>query len=96
MTSKRLEPRLRPRNNLRPRSAWREAARQRGLSGIPHEQNPSIQPTVPLNARKRVEAQTPLDRIGKPQDIAGMAVFLATNDSSWITGETFLISGGYR
>jgi 3-oxoacyl-[acyl-carrier protein] reductase len=46
--------------------------------------------------RKQVEVQTPLGRIGKPQDIASMAVFLATNDSSWITGETFLISGGYR
>jgi 3-oxoacyl-[acyl-carrier protein] reductase len=46
--------------------------------------------------RKQVEAQTPLGRIGKPQDIASMAVFLATDDSSWITGETLLISGGYR
>jgi 3-oxoacyl-[acyl-carrier protein] reductase len=46
--------------------------------------------------RKHVEAQTPLRRIGQPQDIAGAAVFLASNDSSWITGETFVISGGYR
>jgi 3-oxoacyl-[acyl-carrier protein] reductase len=46
--------------------------------------------------RKQVEASTPLRRIGKPQDIAGAAVFLASNDSAWITGETFLISGGYR
>jgi 3-oxoacyl-[acyl-carrier protein] reductase len=46
--------------------------------------------------RKQVEAQTPLGRIGKPQDIASMAVFLATEESSWITGETLLISGGYR
>jgi len=46
--------------------------------------------------RKQVQAQTPLGRIGKPQDIASMAVFLATDDSSWITGETLLISGGYR
>src|SRR6266851_4102251 len=44
--------------------------------------------------RKQVEAQTPLGRIGKPQDIAAAAVFLASADSSWITGETFLISGG--
>ena len=47
-------------------------------------------------ARKQVEAQTPLGRIGQPQDIAGAAVFLASDDSSWITGETFVISGGYR
>ncbi|WP_035611637.1 glucose 1-dehydrogenase [Haloferula sp. BvORR071] len=43
-----------------------------------------------------VEAQTPLGRIGQPQDIAGAAVFLASSDSSWITGETFVISGGMR
>jgi 3-oxoacyl-[acyl-carrier protein] reductase len=46
--------------------------------------------------RKQVEAQTPLGRIGQPRDIAGAAVFLASQDSSWITGETFVISGGYR
>jgi 3-oxoacyl-[acyl-carrier protein] reductase len=46
--------------------------------------------------RKQVEAQTPLGRIGQPQDIAGAAVFLASADSSWITGETFVISGGNR
>ena len=46
--------------------------------------------------RKQVEAQTSLGRIGQPQDIAGAAVFLASADSSWITGETFVISGGYR
>jgi len=46
--------------------------------------------------RKQVEAQTPLGRIGQPGDIAGAAVFLASDDSSWITGETFAISGGYR
>ena len=46
--------------------------------------------------RKQVEAQTPLGRIGQPQDIASAAVFLASDDSAWITGETFLISGGYR
>jgi len=46
--------------------------------------------------RKQVEAQTPLGRIGKPQDIAAAAVFLASADSSWITGETLVISGGLR
>ena len=44
--------------------------------------------------RKQVETQTPLGRIGQPRDIAGAAVFLASSDSSWITGETFVISGG--
>ncbi|HEV3340958.1 MAG TPA: glucose 1-dehydrogenase [Pirellulales bacterium] len=46
--------------------------------------------------RKQVEAQTPLGRIGQPGDIAPAAVFLATNDSAWITGESFYISGGLR
>ena len=51
---------------------------------------------VESDMRKQVEAQTPLGRIGKPQDIAGAAVFLASPDSSWITGESFVISGGNR
>jgi 3-oxoacyl-[acyl-carrier protein] reductase len=46
--------------------------------------------------RKQVEAQTPLGRIGQPADIGPAAVFLASSDSSWITGETFYIAGGYR
>ena len=46
--------------------------------------------------RKQVEAQTPLGRIGQPQDIAGLAVFLASPDSEWITGETFVVAGGLR
>jgi 3-oxoacyl-[acyl-carrier protein] reductase len=46
--------------------------------------------------RKQTEAQTPLGRIGQPRDIAPAAVFLASSDSSWITGETFYISGGLR
>lgn len=46
--------------------------------------------------RKQVEAQTPLGRIGLPQDIAPAVVFLASPDSSWITGESLFISGGYR
>ena len=46
--------------------------------------------------RKQTEAQTPLGRIGQPNDIAPTAVFLASSDSGWITGETFYISGGLR
>jgi 3-oxoacyl-[acyl-carrier protein] reductase len=46
--------------------------------------------------RKQVEATTPLGRIGRPQDIAPAAVFLASSDAGWITGETFYISGGKR
>ncbi|MES2439422.1 MAG: glucose 1-dehydrogenase [Verrucomicrobiota bacterium] len=46
--------------------------------------------------RKHIESTTPLGRIGQPQDIATAAVFLASSDSSWVTGETFYISGGLR
>jgi 3-oxoacyl-[acyl-carrier protein] reductase len=46
--------------------------------------------------RKVTESQTPLGRIGQPRDIAPAAVFLASSDSAWITGETFAISGGFR
>jgi 3-oxoacyl-[acyl-carrier protein] reductase len=46
--------------------------------------------------RKMVEAQTPLGRIGRPQDVAPAVVFLASPDADWITGETLFISGGYR
>jgi 3-oxoacyl-[acyl-carrier protein] reductase len=45
--------------------------------------------------RKQVEAETPLGRIGQPQDIATAAVFLASKDSAWLTGETLTIAGGY-
>ncbi|BAZ41579.1 short-chain dehydrogenase/reductase SDR [Calothrix sp. NIES-4101] len=46
--------------------------------------------------RKQAEAQTPLGRIGQPQDIAPAVVFLASADSAWITGETLYITGGLR
>jgi 3-oxoacyl-[acyl-carrier protein] reductase len=46
--------------------------------------------------RKQTEAQTPLGRIGQPQDIAPAAVFLASSDSAWVTGESFYITGGLR
>ena len=46
--------------------------------------------------RKQVEAQTPLGRIGQVEDIAPAAVFFASGDSAWITGETLRIAGGLR
>ncbi len=46
--------------------------------------------------RTHYEAQAPLGRIGQPEDIAPAAVFLASSDSSWITGETLFIGGGFR
>src|SRR5947208_1750784 len=46
--------------------------------------------------RKMFEAQTPLGRVGETEDIAPAAVFFASDDSKWITGETLLIAGGLR
>jgi len=42
----------------------------------------------------QIEATTPLGRIGQPSDIGPVAVFLASPDSGWITGQTLLVSGG--
>ena len=44
--------------------------------------------------RKKIEAITPLGRIGQPEDIAPAVAFLASEDASWITGELLIIGGG--
>jgi 3-oxoacyl-[acyl-carrier protein] reductase len=46
--------------------------------------------------RRQTEAQTPLGRIGQPDDIAPAAVFFASSDSGWVTGETMYLTGGLR
>ncbi|HSI38300.1 MAG TPA: glucose 1-dehydrogenase [Methylotenera sp.] len=64
--------------------------------------NPGMVETEGLHAtgfiegRKDMEAITPLGRIGQPEDIAPAVVFFASQDSSWITGETLYITGGVR
>jgi 3-oxoacyl-[acyl-carrier protein] reductase len=66
--------------------------------------NPGIVETEGVHAsgvigsdfHKQVEAQTPLGRIAQPADIGPIAVFLASSDSGWLTGETLLASGGLR
>jgi 3-oxoacyl-[acyl-carrier protein] reductase len=45
---------------------------------------------------KNAVAQTPLGRIGQPQDIATVATFLASDDSAWLTGELLRAGGGLR
>ena len=44
---------------------------------------------------KDMVARTPLGRLGQPDDIASVAVFLASAASGWITGETIAVGGGY-
>ncbi|GAB2701672.1 glucose 1-dehydrogenase [Mucilaginibacter koreensis] len=46
--------------------------------------------------QKQMEPQVPLGRIGQPEDIAPIAVFLASEDSGWLTGEVLIASGGMR
>ncbi len=46
--------------------------------------------------RKSLEAQTPLGRIAQPEDIARAAVFFASDDAGWVTGQTLILAGGLR
>jgi 3-oxoacyl-[acyl-carrier protein] reductase len=45
---------------------------------------------------KQMVSNTPLGRFGQPEDIARVAVFLASEDAGWVTGERITVSGGYR
>ena len=66
--------------------------------------NPGMVETEGLHAagiaasdfRKTVESQTPLGRIGQPEDIARVAVFYASDDAGWVTGQTLVLAGGQR
>ncbi|CDN43652.1 MULTISPECIES: SDR family NAD(P)-dependent oxidoreductase [unclassified Paenibacillus] len=44
--------------------------------------------------REHAVSMTPLGRVGQPEDIARAAVFLASDEAAWITGDTILVSGG--
>lgn len=46
--------------------------------------------------QKQMVAQTPLGRFGQPEDISKVAIFLASDESSWLTGERITASGGFR
>jgi 3-oxoacyl-[acyl-carrier protein] reductase len=39
-------------------------------------------------------SMTPLGRIGQPDDVSGVALFLASPDAGWLTGRTFIVDGG--
>lgn len=51
---------------------------------------------IESDLQKQIEATTPLGRIGQPQDIAPAVVFLASDDSAWLSGEAIVIAGGSR
>ena len=69
-------------NSINPGLILTEGVEAAGIAGSDFEKN--------------AVAQTPLGRAGQPQDIATVATFLASEGSGWITGETFLVSGGFR
>jgi len=49
----------------------------------------------PQTVRQERIAVHPLGRLGQPEDIAGLAVYLASDESSWVTGTAFPVDGGY-
>jgi len=69
-------------NSVNPGPVETEGFRTAGFSGSDFE--------------KGAVAQTPLGRVGQPEDIAPIAVFLASDESGWRTGETLLATGGMR
>jgi 3-oxoacyl-[acyl-carrier protein] reductase len=69
-------------NAINPGVVETEGTRAQGIMGSDFE--------------KQVVSQTPLGRVGQPADVAKVAVFLASDDSGWISGETILATGGLR
>ena len=51
---------------------------------------------VDSDFQKAVESQTPLGRIAQPEDIARAAVFFASDDAGWVTGQSLILAGGKR
>ena len=80
--AKELGPRGIRVNSINPGMVQTEGTRTAGIIGSDFE--------------KQIIAQTPLGRTGQPGDIAPIAVFLASDESRWLTGETLLASGGNR
>jgi NAD(P)-dependent dehydrogenase (short-subunit alcohol dehydrogenase family) len=46
------------------------------------------------NHLKKLEATQPIPRVGHPDEIGGMALYLASNESSFVTGQVFVVDGG--
>jgi 3-oxoacyl-[acyl-carrier protein] reductase len=69
-------------NSINPGGVDTEGAQAMGMIGSDFE--------------KQMIAQTPLGRLGRPVDIAPVAVFLASDDSGWVTGELLRAAGGLR
>ncbi len=51
--------------------------------------------TLPEGALQAYQAQVPLRRLGRPEDLTGMVVFLASSAAAYITGQVYAVDGGY-
>jgi 3-oxoacyl-[acyl-carrier protein] reductase len=80
--SKELGPRKIRVNSINPGGVETEGTHSLGIIGSDFE--------------KQMVAGTPLGRLGQPDDIARVAVFLASAESAWLTGEKISASGGFR
>ena len=80
--AKELGPRKIRVNSINPGMIETEGVRAAGMNGG--------------DFRRWIEAQSPLGRIGQTDDVAPTAVFLASSDSKYMTGETLLVTGGVR
>jgi 3-oxoacyl-[acyl-carrier protein] reductase len=80
--SKELGPKNIRVNSINPGMVETEGAHTAGIIGSAFQTN--------------AEQNSPLGRIGQPNDIAPVAVFLASDESRWLTGETILAGGGMR
>jgi 3-oxoacyl-[acyl-carrier protein] reductase len=80
--AKELGPRRIRVNTIAPGGVETEGVHAAGLIGSDFE--------------KQIVAGTPLGRLGQPEDIAGVAVFLASDAAGWVTGERIGASGGFR
>jgi len=78
--SKELGPRKIRVNALSPGGTETEGAHAAGVMGA--------------EAKKQIIASTPLGRVGQPEDIARVALFLASDDAGWLTGEIIYANGG--
>ena len=77
-----LAPRKIRVNTIAPGGVETEGLHEVGIAGTDFE--------------KQMVARTALGRLGQPEDIARVAVFLASSDSAWLTGERITASGGFR